>query len=248
MKFAPEFIQKISTIFLDSGKTLRTVVPDAEYQKQVRQRLFELIGAKGSPEALFDQLTEHYTNYKRMARGMMLQSSEMELWTRWMLPDLSAEAISPQVPELTRLWHTRNGKHVARPDVKDTVIELHKRGYTLGIIANSISTLEIPAWLEADGLTKYFKAVILSSNFGRRKPDVHIFLDSVYEAGAKPANCAYVGDDPTIDIKGARQAGFGMVLLLNEADNPAMVATDGIYKADGIIRSCSDLLDIFPAR
>lgn len=241
-----EIARKITTIFLDSGKTLRVVSPDPLYQTEVRQKLRDLIGSPETPDGLFTQLSERYRAYKQMAKGMMLQASETELWTRWMLPDEPAEKIAPLIPELTLLWHNRNGCHVPRPDVKSTIPELRRRGYSLGILANALSTREIPEWLEADGLAQYFKAVVLSSTFGRRKPDIHIFLDSAYEAGDKPANCAYVGDDPAIDIKGARQAGFGMVLILSEQGGA--VPAEGIYKADGMIHSCSDLLKIFPQR
>jgi putative hydrolase of the HAD superfamily len=248
MTYANEIARNISTVFLDSGKTLRVVSKDPVYQKEIRQKISELIGYDGSSGDLFNQLTERYHAYKQMAKGMMLQSSETELWTRWMLPDESAEKIAPLISQLTRLWHDRNGCHVARPDVKTTIQELHNRGYILGILANALSTQEIPEWLKADGLSEYFKAVVLSSNFGRRKPDVHIFLDSAYEVGVKPANCAYVGDDPTIDIKGARQAGFGMILILTEQAGGDQFPSDGVYKADGTIRKCSDLLNIFPPR
>jgi putative hydrolase of the HAD superfamily len=248
MAFTFEAARKITTIFFDSGETLRTVSPDPAYQKQVRELLKELIGGEESSEALFAQLSERYDAYKQMARGMMLQSSETELWTRWMLPNESAEKVAPLAPELTALWHNRKGCHVVRPDVRSTVTELYRRGYGLGILANALSTQEIPQWLKVDGLDKFFKAVVLSSTFGRRKPDVHIFLDSAYEIGAKPAQCAYIGDDPKVDIKGTRQAGFGMVLILDEKSKFTELPMDGIYKADGVIRSCSDLLKIFPAR
>jgi putative hydrolase of the HAD superfamily len=247
MVYIDEIARGITTIFLDSGNTIRVVSPDETFQNEVKQKIKKLSGSREPAEVLFQQLTERYEAYKRMARGMMLQASETELWTRWMLPDESAERIAPLVTQLTHLWHDRKGRHVSRPDVNATIQELHKRGYTLGILANALSTKEIPEWLEADGLAPYFKSVVLSSTFGRRKPDIHIFLDSAYEVGAKPANCAYVGDDPGIDIRGARQAGFGMVLILDERPGTNAIPCDGIYKADGVIRQCSDLLKIFRA-
>lgn len=123
---------------------------------------------------------------------------------------------------------------------------LHERGYTLGIVANSLSKTEIPQWLEADGLSQYFKAVVLSSNFGRRKPDPYIFLEAARIAGVEPSNCAYVGDNPSRDISGARQAGFGMVLILLEPKTLVKESPRGKNKPDGIIGQISDLLIFFP--
>jgi putative hydrolase of the HAD superfamily len=239
---------EIKAIFLDSGNTMRFIVEDAAYQEHSRQQLLQLIGAKESLEALFIRLEERYRAFKVMARGTLLQPSETELWTRWMLPEESTDKIAPLASQLTLLWHDRKGRRVPRPDAKQTVIELHRRGYILGIIANSISEIEIPNWLEADGLTQYFKAVILSSQFGRRKPDLHIYIESAYAADVKPENCAYVGNDPKQDIKGAKQAGFEKVILLLEHAKLVPEPADGIYRPDAIIHQCSDLLKIFPAR
>ena len=45
------------------------------------------------------------------------------------------------------------------PMSRKPVLELDRRGYILGIIANTITETEIPDWMESDGLTNYFKAV-----------------------------------------------------------------------------------------
>ncbi len=126
--------------------------------------------------------------------------------------------------------------------------ELVKRGYTLGIIANSISTTEIPEWLEKDGLAQYFKVVLLSAQFGRRKPDPYIYLEAARLAGAEPARCAYVGDNPSRDIEGTRQAGYSMVVILLEAATLSKEPPKGSARPDAIISACQDLLTIFPPR
>ena len=63
------------------------------------------------------------------------------------------------------------------------MIELHRRGYILGIIANTITETEIPDWMEADGLTPYFKAVVLSSKVGTRKPNPEIYWEAARRVG-----------------------------------------------------------------
>jgi FMN phosphatase YigB (HAD superfamily) len=118
----------------------------------------------------------------------------------------------------------------------------------LGIIANTLSKTEIPLWLEEDGLAQYFKSVVLSSNFGRRKPDPYIYLEAARRAGNEPAKCAYVGDNPSRDIAGARQAGFGMVIILLERETLAKETPKGKEKPDRIIGQFSDLLNFFYSR
>ena len=237
---------KIKAIFLDSGNTLRVLVKDAEFQSQARQQLAALVGAQESPDDFCEQLNVRYDMYKKRATGTLLQASATEIWTRWMLPDHPADQIAPLADQLTTLWRNSRGRHVPRPDVKSIVIELYNRGYILGIITNTISETEIPAWLEADGLTQYFKAVVLSSKFGRRKPDPYIYSEASYAAGVSPANCAYVGNNPSVDIMGAYQAGFGMVIILAQPGVPGKEISTSQRKPDLVIHEIKDLLGIFP--
>lgn len=170
------------------------------------------------------------------------------MWTQWMLPDFPEEKIAPLSSKLTRLWRDCDGRRVARPDVKSTVIELYKRGYVLGIIANTVTETEIPDWIVEDGLTGYFKDVVLSSKVGLRKPGPEIYWEAAKRIGAVPERCVYVGDNPFRDIEGARKAGFGMVIILHEpATLKKNVGNTTDYKPDKTINSLSELLDIFPA-
>jgi putative hydrolase of the HAD superfamily len=236
---------KIKAIFLDSGNTMRVVVKDDDFQSQARQKLAALVGTQQSPEDFCEQLNVRYEMYKKRAVETLLQASATEIWTRWMLPDLPADQIAPLADQLTTLWRNSRGRHVPRPDVKPTVIELYNRGYILGIITNTISETEIPAWLEADDLAQYFTAVILSSKFGRRKPDPYIYSEASYVARVRPSNCAYVGDNPEHDIMGAQQAGFGMVIILTQPAASGKEIPTIQRKPDRVIKEIKDLLDIF---
>jgi putative hydrolase of the HAD superfamily len=238
----------IEAIFIDVGNTMRIVVKDELFQTQAKQQLVTLVGVDESPDAFCERLEERYLVYRKRAKEALTEASEKELWTRWMLPDFSADKIAPLSGKLTRLWRDRDGRRVARPDVKEVVLELSKRGYRLGIIANTITETEIPDWLEEDGLIDYFKAVVLSSKTGLRKPGPEIYLEAARRVGVDPARSMYVGDNPSRDILGARLAGFGMVVILMEPATLDKEPPTGENKPDKIIQEFSELLDIFPAR
>ncbi len=240
--------KKIDTIFLDTGNTLRVVSKDALFQNRAQQELVKLLGVNEVPAEFCKRLNTRYRTYKDWTKESLIEPSEVELWTRWMLPDSPADKVAPLAGQLTRLWINQNGRRIPRPDVKQTILELDKRGYSLGIIANSISPTEIPEWLETDGLAQYFKTVLLSAQFGRRKPDPYIFIEAARLAGAEPAHCAYVGDNPNRDIIGARQAGYGMVIILLESATLTKEPAKGKEKPDAIIRECKNLLNFFPPR
>jgi putative hydrolase of the HAD superfamily len=238
----------IEAIFIDVGNTMRIVVQDEAFQTLAKQQLVTLVGADEAPEAFCERLAERYLVYRKWAKETLSEASEKELWTRWMLPDFPADRIAPLSGKLTRLWRDRDGRRVARPDVKEVVLELSKRGYRMGIIANTITETEIPDWLDEDGLADHFKAVVLSSKTGLRKPGPEIYLEAARRIGVQPARSMYVGDNPSRDILGARLAGFGMVIILMEPATLEKEPPSGENKPDKIIKEFSELLDLFPAR
>ena len=164
----------VEAIFLDVGNTLRIVLDDKEFSDAAKQEMLKLLEVKEDPEAFFEKLDTRWKAHRKRCKKTLVEASERELWTIHMLPDYPKEKIEPLSGKLTRLWRDKDGRRVPRPDVKDTIIELHKRGYKLGIIANTITETEIPDWMEDDQVTDYFGSVILSSKVGYRKPNPEI--------------------------------------------------------------------------
>jgi putative hydrolase of the HAD superfamily len=236
----------IEAIFLDVGNTLRIVIEDPAFQAQARKDLMRLVNTSDSEDTFFATLDGRWKNYRQQSKKSLVEASERELWTEWLLPDYPQELISPLSGKLTRLWRDHDGRRVPRHDVKETILELDRRGYIMGIIANTITETEIPDWMESDGITSYFKAVVLSSKVGYRKPDPQIYWEAARRVGIEPAKCAYVGDNPVRDVEGCRAAGFGMMIILLEPATLAKEPPTGEYIPDFTIRETRELLDIFP--
>ena len=200
-------------------------------------------------DALFAKLEERWKAYRKQSKTTLLDASEGELWTQYMLPEYDPNMIFANAPKLTRLWRDHDGRRVARPDAVATIKELHRRGYTLGIIANTVTETEIPDWMAADGVAQCFKTTILSSKVRLRKPDPDIYHLACRCIGTPEANCAYVGDNPVRDVEGTQAAGFGMMIRIDEPDTlNKEKATGKEFTPDHVITSLSELLDIFPER
>jgi putative hydrolase of the HAD superfamily len=239
---------KIEAIFLDVGNTLRIVIEDRDFVTQSKRQLVELTGAPETPDAFHKKLEERYKVLRKRAKEQLIEASEKEMWTQWMLPDFPAERIAPLSSKLTRLWRDCDGRRVPREDVKQTVIELSNRGYLLGIIANTITETEIPDYLETEGLTSYFKTVVLSSKVGIRKPDPEIYWEAARRIGVEPARCVYVGDNPVRDVEGTRAAGYGMFILFYEPATQAKEPSTMEIIPDYTIHEMKELLNIFPSK
>lgn len=236
----------IDTVIFDIGNTLRVVVPDKEFSAAAEKELMRLVGATEPHEAFFAKLQENWERYRNGVKKSYLDCSEMELWSQHLLPHYPPERICAVAGRLTRLWRDHDGRRVARPDVKDTLFELSRRGYTLGIIANTITETEIPDWMVEDGVAHLFKTVVLSSKVRLRKPDPAIYLLTARAIGKPPANCAYVGDNPIRDVQGTRESGFGMMIRIDEPDTLVKEPQEITLHPDHTIYKISDLLEIFP--
>ena len=235
----------VDTIFFDVGNTLRIVIPDKEFIANAESELMRLVQTKEDHDAFFAKLEERWVKYRKMAKTTLLDAGEMELWRDHLLPDYDPELISANAGRLTRLWRDHDGRRVPRPDVKSTLIELDKRGYTMGIIANTITETEIPDWMFEDKVAHYFKTVILSSKVRLRKPDPAIYHLACRAIGKKPENCAYVGDNPIRDVQGTRDAGFAMMIRIDEPDTIKKEPQEITLHPDYTITQISDLLKIF---
>ena len=212
--------REIDAIFLDVGNTLRVVVKDEPFQAAARKQLMELAGTPDPEDIFFKRLVRNWKAYREWSLGNMAEATESELWTRFLLPDYPAETITPLALELTRLWRETEGRRIPRLNARETVNELYHRGYTLGIIANMITSNEVPDWLKSEGLADYFRTVVVSTVFGKRKPDPGIFYEALRQAHVDPTRSAYIGDNPERDVVGSRKAGFGLVIILLDQEKP----------------------------
>jgi HAD superfamily hydrolase (TIGR01549 family) len=238
----------IEAIFLDLGNTLRSLVKDEAHMARARGEIVRLLGTDEDPAAFCAKLHERYKGYRKWAFENLTEAPEAELWTRWMAPEFPAEKVAPLGAELTFQYRQSLGRRVVVDGGREVLAELQRRGYILGIISNLIGTREIPEWLEAEGYAPYFKSVVLSSVFGKRKPDPAIYLEAARLAGVEPAHCVYVGDNPKRDVVGTRQAGFGGIILMMSEQELAEEPIAPENQPDRIIHQFRQLLEIFPER
>jgi putative hydrolase of the HAD superfamily len=239
--------KNIDAIFLDVGNTLRILLKEEPHRAAARKEIARLIGTSQDPDEFVAELDRRYKVYRKWAFEQMVEAPEKELWTKWLLPDFPAEQISALSAPLTYQFRQSMGRRVVAEGGIETVIELYNRGYVMGLISNVITEREIPEWMEADGITKYFKSVVLSSVFGKRKPDPTIYLEAAKRAEVPVERCVYVGDNFARDVEGTRNSGFGMIIIMPDPADKDVIPTPE-QTPDIIIHSLPELLAIFPPK
>ena len=255
--------ENIEAIFFDMNGTLRTrelpqaVKPQAgllpavqpqAVQPAALKRILTLLGKDGVPDSFWEELSRRFDAYGVWAQGRRLQLSESEIWTRWLLPDEPPGPVAANAAELMLAWMERKGVAAAKPGAQQILHELKRRGYRLGIISNTMSTLDLPRFIDAVGWNPYFDAVILSSDLKSRKPAPDLFVKAAQSIHLDPVYCAYVGNRIAKDMVGCKGAGYGLGILIETAGPPRPDEQNQTVQPDITIHSLGELLDIFTAK
>jgi HAD superfamily hydrolase (TIGR01549 family) len=238
----------IEAILFDMGGTLRSSRKvDPRRNGAVIREIIDLIGAKNSVDELTQLLVERSEAYSQWARQTLVELNEVDLWTKWLLPDWPADQIAPIAIDLNQLWRKATGERIIFPETRDVVLELFRRGYRLGLVSNTVSSVEVPRALEEMQLTGCFETVILSCVVGKRKPGADILLEATNRMGIAPDRCAYIGDRIHRDVLASREAGMPKVILLRSADSEwDQFSEDPAKQPDQYIENLTELLKIFP--
>ncbi|MCW3098270.1 MAG: haloacid dehalogenase-like hydrolase family protein [Chthonomonadaceae bacterium] len=97
------------------------------------------------------------------------------------------------------------------PYVQETLEKLRTR-FPLAIVTDAQSAFALGE-LHHVGLTDYFHPIIVSGDYGYRKPDPRLFQKALEGMGITAAETLYVGNDMYRDIYGAKQAGMQTLLF-----------------------------------
>ena len=238
--------QNIKAIFIDLGDTFRVIRKDEDYSNKAKTRIARLLGVMSDPVRFFDEVIEpRYSVYREWALKFYCEAPEKVLWTRWLAYDFPRELVESVAGELTYEYRKTKGERVVTDGGIETIRELHRRGYTLGIISDLVGVNEVDEWMEKDGLKPYFKTVQQSSVSLIRKPHPAIYYYALQEAGVAPQESCYVGDNLNRDIVGAKAAGFGMTIGVQYPGKKLPAITEE-NKPDRMISHFAQLLELFP--
>jgi putative hydrolase of the HAD superfamily len=248
MKIPVPGTRKIEAILFDMNGTLRSREPHAPTQRAACERMKDLLKLEDPSDAYWEELARHYKAYGQWAQEKLLQLSEKEIWTHWLLPEVHPDQLEPVAAELTLAWSERKGRMVPKPGAEEMLRELKRRGYRLGVISNSMSILDIPRCLDAFGWKDLFEVVILSSVVKYRKPAAEIFWAATSTMKIEPVHCAYLGNRISRDVVGCKRAGFALGIILEQPGGPRVEEQDQTIQPEAVIHSLNELLDLFPKR
>ncbi len=104
------------------------------------------------------------------------------------------------------------------PQVQETLDQLRSH-YRLAVVSDAQRMYAIPE-LRAVGLLNYFNPIIISGDYGYRKPDPRLFQKALDALQVRPEQALFLGNDLYHDIFGAQQVGMKAIFLSSDQGDP----------------------------
>jgi putative hydrolase of the HAD superfamily len=134
---------------------------------------------------------------------------------------------------------------LAFPQTLEILTQLKTR-YRLAVVSDAQSAYGAPE-LRAVGLAGLFDPIVISGDYGYRKPDPRLFQTALTKLQVRPQEAIFVGNDRFRDVHGARQVGMKTILFCPNGNPGGPPETEPDY----ILYQYADLpraIEFFAAR
>lgn len=240
----------IKAVLFDLGGTLHKSSSPPGRDLWFAQRLIERfsdygIKLEGGAELLAGRLAINSEVYKHESEVTLRELPSAQIWSDYYLREygLDRERLEPFAEELSFLYDYERPCVMRREHLKETMMELKAMGLHLGVISNIISRSVVRHFLAEYGIEALMDCVITSAETGIRKPSPEIFRIAEKAMGLKPEELCYVGDTISRDVIGTRNAGWAMMIQIQ---NPSIAHRDaGLehsgYMPDALIEDLAEI-------
>jgi putative hydrolase of the HAD superfamily len=239
----------IQAIFFDMGGTLERVWHTPEERLRAALGLKQMMLARGmdphlSDVEFYEVITAGYARYHQWSMETMEELTPRRVWSEFILAGQPVDEDKLAVAAEDLMFALENSFYhrKLRPEVPTVLEATRMMGLKIGLISNICSRDLVPANLEMYGIRNYFDPIVLSSEYGRRKPDPAIFHYAARLANVPTGACIHVGDRIARDVSGASRAGFGCTVQIINDFNHGEV--DDGAQPDIVIHDLSEILDM----
>jgi len=206
---------KIRAIFFDAGNTLiyprhEVLVEDLKSQGH-SVAVEDFHAAERAGKARLDEWL-----WPQIRKGEVPRTVDQYYWTEYLAALM--DRIRPPQEERGRLMlRVADGFRQitlwsrVMPDTPPYLDALRRRGYFMGVISNSIGTME--EQLARVDLARHFDTVLDSAVVGVEKPNPGIFQLALERARIAPNEAVFIGDTNATDMGGAQLSGLRGVLI-----------------------------------
>lgn len=231
---------QLKVILFDLGGTIVQKLNHDSRDPEIVSEMLQFLNLDESLERFIQKLTQREKEYKEWTYRSLDELSYSERWSRYLLPEFPTEFITEHAQKLQTWWGDSRGKRFIPIETIRALKTLKERGYRLGSVSHTS-----PRFLEKAGIKDLFEVTLQAADFGKRKPHPSPFISAAQALGVRPEECAYVGDRPSRDLIGAREAGISLVVMI-ESQTQLREENPCPMQADVTVSSLQEILAFFP--
>jgi len=239
----------IQAVFFDMGGTIDTYGYTRELRLERTPGIQERLLSGGidlglSDEDLYEVISFGLNKYHIWSLESLEELPPQRVWGEYILSKFSVDraALDAVAETLMCYIETTYYERKMRSEAPVVLEAIKKMGLKVGLISNVNSRGQVPTNLAEYKLEHYFDPIVLSSEYGRRKPGPAIFHHAARLAMVPTSHCVIVGDRIARDILGARRAGFGLTVQIKH--NYKHGELDEGATPDYVIECLTELVDI----
>jgi putative hydrolase of the HAD superfamily len=240
---------RLQTMFFDVGGTLETYSCTRELRIANTSGFRNLLEDHGvklqlTDDQLYELITLGIKAYRKWSIDSMIELNTLEIWSGYVFKngEVSANILQKVTEQLSYYYEMNYYTREMRPEVPKVLAEIKKLGLRIGCISNTQSVTQVPLTLERYGIREYFDPVVLSSVYGRRKPDPSIFYQAARLANSPTGACAYIGDKISRDVLGSKRAGFKLAMQVRHDFDDGEIDEGAI--PDAIVSNLEELVPL----
>lgn len=149
------------------------------------------------------------------------------------------------VSELVQTYRSTRPALSLYPDAEELLRSLGEKGVKTGLITDGCSPVQHEK-IAALGLDGRLDSVIVTDDFGIRKPQTEAYEKCLRALACAPREAAYVGDNPRKDFIGAKALGMKTFRIIREKGMFMGVQAEPEWEAEYCIRSLAELIEWVP--
>lgn len=129
------------------------------------------------------------------------------------------------------------------PGAREALAAVKRRGLLTGLISNTGITpgTVLRQILDGMGMLELLDVAVFSDEVEVAKPAASIFIDTLESLGVEPPEAVFVGDQPHLDVLGARRAGMWSVQIGDVAHEDMPAPHSRISSMSGLIAALDAL-------
>ena len=169
---------KIQAVFFDMGGTIDTYGYNREFRLERTLGIQEYLLSAGidlgiSIMNLYEVVSEGLARYHAWSLESLEELPPQSVWGDYILPEYPVDrnALDAIAEDLMCFIETQYYERAMRPEIPMVLEEIKQMGLKIGMISNVNSRGQVPTNLATYNIGHYFNPIVLSSEYGRRKPD-----------------------------------------------------------------------------